>query len=336
MLRLLSRSIHASRVLGSKRDYYEILGVSRDASKSDVKKQYYKLAKKYHPDANKDDPQAAKKFAEATEAWEVLGDEEKRGQYDTFGHQEGQSGFDGAGFEDIFSSMFGQRQQRPNAAMRGADIQMTARLSFMEAVKGTTRDLNVVSNTECDTCHGTGAKPGTKPTTCKHCNGSGVEVIQQGFFSVESPCRRCHGQGKTISHPCSTCSGRGTVKKPRQVTVTIPPGVDNGMNLRLAHQGEAGTRGGPAGHLYVGIEVMPDPFFRREGTNVHVEVPISIAQAILGGTVVIPTLTGEAELKIPKGVQPNTTLKMSGRGIPQFNSNKVGAQMVLLKVHIPR
>lgn len=334
----------------AKRDYYEVLGISRDASTNDIKKQYYKLAKKFHPDTNKDDPEAAKKFAEATEAWEILGDKEKRQKYDAFGHAGiDESGFGGGGgpggfgqgfegFEDIFSSMFGGQQQARgrNQPQRGADVQMTVRLSFMEAVTGIKRDLTVMSDVECNTCDGSGAKPGTKPIRCTSCNGSGVEILQQGFFAVETPCRRCHGQGTIITSPCSTCRGKGSVRKARTVEVKIPEGVDDGMNLRLPHQGEAGSRGGPAGHLYVGIEVVPDPFFKRDGTDVFVEVPISISQAILGGSVVIPTLTGEAEVKIPQGTQPNTTLKMKGKGIKQLNSYQRGSQMVTFNVEIPK
>ena len=305
----LTRSFHAtSKALEAQRDYYEVLGVSREADKNEMKKQYYKLAKKYHPDANKDDPKAAQKFAEANDAWEVLGDEEKRNKYDTFGHAgvdgngfdpSGASGF--GGFEDVFSSFFGGQQQqqgRRGGATRGSDLQMNVRLSFMEAVKGTTRDLHVVTNVECKPCKGSGAKPGTSASTCGQCNGSGAEVHQQGFFAVERPCRRCHGAGTTIKSPCKSCGGKGNVKKPREVEVKIPEGVDTGMNLRLSNQGEAGTRGGPAGHLYVNIEVMSDPFFKRDGTDILIDVPISISQAILGGTVVIPTLTGEVDLKV--------------------------------------
>lgn len=352
-----ARSFHGTNaVRQAKRDFYQVLGVSRDASKNDIKKQYYQLAKKFHPDTNKDDPLAAKKFAEATEAWEVLGDEEKRNKYDTFGHagldengggQSGASGFGQGfpeGFEDIFSSMFGNQQQqqqragqsRKPQAQRGADVQVSVRLSFMEAVKGTTQDINVTSNVECPTCDGSGAKPGTQPKRCSVCNGSGVEVLQQGFFAVETPCRRCHGQGTVIPNPCPTCRGQGTVRKARRVEVKIPEGVDHGMNLRLAHQGEAGTRGGPSGHLYVGIEVAKDPFFQRDGVDLHVQVPISIAQAILGGEIIIPTLTGKAELKIPTGTQPNTTVKMKNKGIKHLNSFRRGDQLVTFQVQVPR
>lgn len=348
-----SRWFHATNAMHDrKRDYYETLGISRDASKNDIKKKYYQLAKKYHPDTNKDDPNAAKKFAEATEAWDILGDEEKRSQYDTFGHAgvDESGGFDpsgfggggggGGGFEDLFSQMFGgqqqQRAQNPNRPQRGSDVQVGVRLSFMEAVSGTTRDLELTTNATCGTCDGSGSKPGTKRKTCTHCRGSGVEVQQQGFFHVESPCRHCRGEGSINPHPCGTCHGQGTVRKRRTVTVTIPAGVDTGLNLRLAHQGEAGSRGGPAGHLYVQIEVASDPFFRREGSNVHVDVPISVAQAILGGTVTIPTLKGQAELKIPAGTQPDTTLKMAKQGLRAVNSTRVGAQLVTLKVQIPK
>jgi molecular chaperone DnaJ len=311
-----ARGLHSTRPsMASKRDFYDILGVSRDADKGDIKKKYYQMAKKYHPDTNKDDPDAAKKFAEATEAWEVLGDDDKRRAYDAYGHAGvdpnggfGGGGFQGGqqGFEDIFgdfASMFGEQfggrsRRSANAPQRGADIQVDISLSFMEAVKGATRDLHVSTNVECDSCHGSGAKPGTKKKQCPNCKGSGVEIMQQGFFAVEGPCRRCHGEGSIIESPCTTCRGKGHVRKPRTVEVSIPEGVDEGMNLRLAHQGEPGTRGGPSGHLYVSIHVKPDPFFKRRRTDVLCDVPISVAQAVLGGTIVVPTLSGEVEMKV--------------------------------------
>ncbi|CEG40307.1 chaperone protein [Plasmopara halstedii] len=333
----------------SKRDYYDILGISREASKNEIKKKYYQLAKKYHPDTNKADPDAAKKFAEATEAWEILGDDEKRQRYDDYGHAGvdeqagfGGGGFQGQGFEDIFGEFFGSQgfsgrsSRSTNQPQRGSDIQVDITLNFMEAVRGTTRDLNITANVECDTCDGSGAKPGTKSKTCSTCNGSGVQIMQQGFFAVETPCRRCRGKGSIIEYPCGSCHGKGTVKKPRTVEVKIPEGVDQGMNLRLAHQGEPGQRGGPAGHLYVGIHVLPDPFFKRRNTDVLVDVPISVAQAVLGGNVVVPTLTGEVEMKIPRGTQPDTVLQMRGKGIKELNSNRRGSQLVNLQVCVPK
>ncbi|RHY28182.1 hypothetical protein DYB32_006166 [Aphanomyces invadans] len=375
------RPFHSStRLDASKRDYYQVLGVKNDATKNEIKKKYYELAKKFHPDTNKDDPNAAKKFAEATEAWEILGDEEKRQKYDTFGHAgvdpNGMGDGDGDfhGFEDIFSQMFGHQGGRGRGngrprPERGADVQVNTHISFMEAVNGTTRDLNVYTDVTCEPCGGSGAKPGTSPKKCKSCNGSGVEILQQGFFAVEQPCRRCRGEGTfrmstllvlpsdanvyfacssdrpmapysdpsvlavgvTIDNPCGTCRGRGKVKKSRTVEVKIPEGVDNGMNLRLANQGEAGSKGGPAGHLYVAVSVAPDPFFKRDKVDVRCEVPISIAQAVLGGSVVVPTLTGQ----IPKGTQPGTTLKMRGKGIKELNSSRRGSQLVTLNVHVP-
>ncbi|KAF4040110.1 DnaJ central domain [Phytophthora infestans] len=334
----------------SKRDFYDVLGVSSDANKNEIKKKYYQLAKKYHPDTNKADPNAAKKFAEATEAWEILGDDDKRQKYDAYGHAGvdeqagfgGGGGFQGQGFEDIFGEFFGgqgfggRSRRSANQPQRGSDIQVDITLNFMEAVKGTTRDLNITANVECDTCDGSGAKPGTKKKTCSTCNGSGVQIMQQGFFAVETPCRRCRGEGSIIESPCGKCHGKGTVQKPRTVEVKIPEGVDQGMNLRLAHQGEPGQRGGPAGHLYVGIHVLPDPFFKRRKTDVLVDVPISVAKAVLGGTVVVPTLTGEVEMKIPRGTQPDTVLQMRGKGIKELNSNRRGSQLVNLQVCVPK
>ncbi|CAH0475914.1 unnamed protein product [Peronospora belbahrii] len=345
-------SFHSTRPTfeSTKRDFYDVLGVSRDASKNDIKKKYYQMAKKYHPDTNKADPNAAKKFAEATEAWEILGDDDKRQKYDAYGHAgvdeqtgfSGAEGFEGQGFEDIFGDFFGgqgfggRARRSTNQPQRGADIQVDITLSFMEAVKGTMRDLSITANVECDVCNGSGAKPGTTTKTCSMCNGSGVQIMQQGFFAVETTCRRCRGKGSVIDSPCGKCHGKGTVKKPRTVEVKIPEGVDQGMNLRLAHQGEAGQRGGPAGHLYVSIHVLPDPFFKRRKTDVLVDVPISITQAVLGGTIVVPSLTGEVEIKIPRGTQPDTVLQMRGKGIKELNSNRRGSQLVNLQVCVPK
>ncbi|CAI5719221.1 unnamed protein product [Peronospora destructor] len=343
---------HSTRITmePTKRDFYDVLGVSRDASKNDIKKKYYQMAKKYHPDTNKADPNAAKKFAEATEAWEILGDDDKREKYDAYGHAGvneqagfgGAGGFEGQGFEDIFGEFFGgqgfggRARRSSNQPQRGTDIQVDVTLSFMEAVKGTRRDLNITTDVECDTCNGSGAKPGTKKKTCSACNGSGVYISQQGFFAIETPCHRCRGKGSVIESPCEKCYGKGAVKKPRTVEVKIPEGVDQGMNLRLTHQGEPGQRGGPAGHLYVAIHVLPDPFFKRRKTDVLVDVPISIAQAVLGSTIVVPTLTGEVELKIPRGTQPDTVLQMRGKGIKELNSNRRGSQLVNLQVCVPK
>ncbi|KDO16843.1 hypothetical protein SPRG_17671 [Saprolegnia parasitica CBS 223.65] len=228
----------------------------------------------------------------------------------------------------------GRRSGRPQP-QRGADVQVNCHVSFMEAVNGTTRDLNLNTDVTCDPCDGSGAKPGTSKRKCKSCGGSGVEILQQGFFAVEQPCRRCRGEGFIIETPCTSCRGRGKVKKARTVEVKIPEGVDNGMNLRLAHQGEAGSKGGPSGHLYVSISVASDPFFKRNKTDVHCEVPISVAQAILGGSIVVPTLTGQVEMTIPKGTQSGTTLKMRGKGIKELNSSRRGSQLVTMNVHIP-
>ncbi|KAF1778136.1 DnaJ domain, conserved site [Phytophthora cactorum] len=313
----------------SKRDFYDVLGISRDASKNEIKKKYYQLAKKYHPDTNKADPDAAKKFAEATEAWEILGDDDKRQKYDAYGHAGvdeqagfgGAGGFQGQGFEDIFGEFFGgqgfggRSRRSANQPQRGSDIQVDITLNFMEAVKGTTRDLNITANVECDTCDGSGAKPGTKKKTCSTCNGSGVQIMQQGFFAVETPCRRCRGEDRLLSPHA----------KPRTVEVKIPEGVDQGMNLRLAHQASLGS-----------VVDRRDTCTWRRKTDVLVDVPISVAKAVLGGTVVVPTLTGEVEMKIPRGTQPDTVLQMRGKGIKELNSNRRGSQLVNLQVCVPK
>lgn len=296
------RPFHATRAhLESKRDYYEVLGVQRGADKAEIKKNYYKLAKTMHPDVNKDDPDAASKFAELQEAYEVLSDEEKRAGYDQFGHAAGgQNPFGGHGggnpfggqgvnpedlfrnFSDIFGG--GAQQRNPNAPQRGSDVQTVLRLNFMDAVNGCKKDVTFRHAKECGTCNGTGAKPGTGRSTCSVCGGSGQRTISRGFFQMRIPCDACDGLGTRIESPCVTCGGNGRTTESKTVSVTIPAGVDTGVNMRLAHQGDDGVRGGPAGHLFVEIEVSRDTFFKRDGADVHTEIPIRFSQAALGGS----------------------------------------------------
>lgn len=355
-----ARGVHTTRPLSQapKRDYYDILGVSRGADKKEIKRKYYELAKKYHPDANKEDPSAAEKFAEVQHAYEVLSDEEKRDRYDAYGHDAEQMGFDGGfggggGFggqgmrpEDVFREFFGGGGGspfegfggggRPTGPVRGGDVQVGLVLSFMEAVHGCSPEVQVTTDVECKPCAGTGSADKTDPVTCSTCGGSGQVTRQQGFFTMAIPCAACGGSGQTIANPCRSCSGNGVQKERRTVQVTVPPGVDSGVNLRLPNQGDKGRRGGPAGHMYVTIQVRPDPFFRRDGADVHVELPLKLSQAVLGDHVTIPTLTGEAELKVPPGTQPADTLVMRNKGIRRLNSSSHGHQYVHFKLQIPK
>lgn len=338
----------------AKRDYYEVLGVSRDATKEEIKKAYRKLARKYHPDANPNDKEAAERFKEINEAYHVLIDDEKRAAYDRFGHAatEGQGGFDGfEGFEgfggfgtdfgglgDIFDMFFGRGRQR-TGPQRGADIRVDMELSFEEAAFGLEKDIKVPRVEDCGTCGGTGAAPGTKPRSCDQCGGTGqVQYAQSTPFGrmVHSrTCGRCHGKGTIVDKPCPTCHGTGQVKRTRTIHIKIPAGVDDGFRLRVPGEGEAGTRGGPRGDLYVYIRVRPHKFFKRVGNDVICEVPISFVQAALGDEIEVPTLEGKAELRIPEGTQTGTVFRLRGKGIPDVNGYGRGDQHVKVKVEIP-
>ena len=302
----------------SKRDFYEVLGVSKGASAQDIKKAYRKLAMKYHPDRNPDDKEAEAKFKEATEAYEVLSDEQKKAAYDQYGHagvdpNMGGGGFHagagaGASFSDIFGDVFGdifgggggRGGSRNN---RGSDLRYTLELDLEEAVKGTSVEIRVPTMVHCDTCDGSGAKKGTNPVTCNTCGGVGQVRMQQGFFSVQQTCPACRGQGKIIKDPCSDCHGQGRKEKRKTLSVKIPPGVDTGDRIRLAGEGEAGLNGGPAGDLYVQVAVRDHSIFRREGKDLYTEVPISFVDAALGGELEVPTLDGRVKLKIPSEFQ---------------------------------
>jgi len=328
-------------------DFYEVLGVSRDATAAEIKKQYYKLAKKLHPDQNSSDPQAGAKFAKLQNAYEVLSDDKRRAQYDQFGAEGAnmEGGFPGGvGFdaEDLLSQMFGggfrnaARGGAANAVRRGAAIHTQVSIPFMDAVNGTTRHVTVYANASCDSCDGTGSKDKSKPTTCKACRGSGQQTVQRGFFAMSTPCNVCNGEGMTVPNPCKDCRGSGVKRKSKTIEVAIPAGVDNDVNVRLQGQGDAGERGGPAGHVFVQIKVEPDPFFERDGADVHVKVPVSVSQCALGATVSIPTLKGEVDLKVPAGSQPGDQLLLRGRGIKKLNSTSHGNQYVHLNLVIPK
>src|SRR5512139_174714 len=277
----------------SKRDYYEVLGVAKNASDEEIKKAYRKLAMKHHPDRNPDDKGAEEKFKEAKQAYEILSDSDKRAAYDQFGHAgvDQQAGMGGGGF--------GGGGNRRDRVYRGADLRYNLEIGLEEAARGTETKIRIPSLEECGTCHGSGAKPGTTPTTCTTCGGHGQVRIQQGFFSVQQTCPRCGGTGKMVADPCPSCHGEGRVKKHKTLSVKIPAGVDNGDRIRLAGEGEAGVNGGPPGDLYVVIHLKEHPVFKRDGDDLHCEMPISFATAALGGEVEIPTLDGHAKIKIP-------------------------------------
>ncbi|WP_102026976.1 molecular chaperone DnaJ [Salirhabdus sp. Marseille-P4669] len=332
----------------SKRDYYEVLGVSKDAPKEEIKKAYRKLARKYHPDVNKE-PDAADKFKEVKEAYEVLNNEQKRAQYDQFGHDgpnaQGFGGFDTegfGGFGDIFDMFFGGggRRRDPNAPRQGADLQYTMELDFEEAVFGKETDIHIPKEETCDTCKGSGAKPGTSPDTCSHCHGTGQLNQEQntpfGRIVNKRACHYCQGTGKIIKSKCSTCGGSGTVKKRKKIHITIPAGIDNGQQIRVGGQGEPGVNGGPAGDLYVVIRVRPHEFFDREGDDIHCEVPLTFAQVALGDEIEVPTVHGKVKLKIPQGTQTGTHFRLREKGVPNVHGRGQGDQHIRIKVITPK
>ena len=323
----------------SKRDYYEILGVAKNASDDEIKKAYRKLAMKFHPDRNPDDKGAEEKFKEAKEAYEVLSDGDKRAAYDQFGHegvnpQGGPGGFGGFGsaggfdFSDIFEGIFGGGmggggRGRSNV-YRGADLRYNLEITLEEAARGTETKIRIPTLEECENCHGSGAKPGTQPTTCPTCQGHGQVRMQQGFFSIQQTCPRCQGSGKIVAEPCGTCNGQGRIKKHKTLSVKIPAGVDEGDRIRLAGEGEAGVNGGPPGDLYVQIHLKAHPLFKRDGDDLHCEMPVSFATAALGGEVEIPTLDGHARLKVAAETQSGQVLRLKGKGIKGVRSSGPG------------
>jgi len=323
----------------SKRDYYTVLGLPRDASEEDIKKSYRKLAMKHHPDRNPDDKSAEDKFKEAKEAYEVLCDARKRAAYDQFGHAgvdpsaggrgfgggpEGFGGFADA-FGDIFGEIFGQgRGGRGNGVYRGADLRYNLELSLEEAAKGTEVKIRIPTMEECGTCHGNGAKPGTQPKQCPTCNGRGEVRVSQGFFSIQQTCPQCHGTGKVVPEPCPTCNGAGRLKKHKTLSVKIPAGVDQDDRIRLTGEGEAGLNGGPTGDLYVVVNLRPHPMFTREGADLHCEMPISFGTAALGGELEIPTLDGHATIKVPPETQSGQVFRLKNKGIRPVRGSVIG------------
>jgi molecular chaperone DnaJ len=330
----------------SKRDYYEILGLDENASKEEIKKAYRKLARKYHPDVNRE-ANAEEKFKEVQEAYDTLNDPQKKAQYDQFGHAGPNQGFGGAGadfggFGDIFDMFFGGSggRRNPNAPRQGADLQYSMTLKFEEAVFGKETDITIPKEEECDTCLGSGAKPGTKPETCGHCGGSGQLNVEQntpfGKIVNRRVCHHCEGKGKIIKEKCSTCGGKGKVRKQNKIHINIPAGVDNGQQIRVSGKGEPGVNGGPSGDLYVVFRVAPHEFFERDGDDIFCEMPLTFAQATLGDEIEVPTLHGKVKLKIPAGTQTETSFRLRGKGIQNVRGYGQGDQHVNIRVVTPK
>jgi molecular chaperone DnaJ len=335
---------------GTRRDYYDILGVGRDASASDIKAAYRRTAVKYHPDRNPDDPDAEEKFKEASEAYAVLSDADKRSRYDRFGHQglggDGFTGFDPSAFGDFadilgdlfgFGDIFGTRRrgggQRPQ---RGHDLQYTLKLSLEEAATGVERSIRVPRFEGCERCSGSGSEPGTTPEACNTCQGSGQVAFRRGFLSVAQTCPTCGGGGRVNRDPCRDCEGRGRVEQEASLKVTVPAGVDTGMRLRLVGEGEGGSLGGPAGDLFVVMALEEHDFFQRDGADLHLELPVSVFQAMLGTKVPITTILGEeTEVAVNPGAQPGEVIRLGGSGMPHVNGRRRGDLYVHLRVVVP-
>ena len=342
--------------MAEERDFYDVLGVSRDASQDEIKKAYRKLSKKYHPDLNKADD-AEEKFKEVSAAYETLSDESKRSSYDQFGHAStdpnfnaggfggGAGGYGGSGFEDIFSDFFGgfggQTARRdPNAPRKGADLQYVMDLTFKEAIFGKTTTIRYNRREVCSTCSGTGAKPGTSPETCSRCGGAGRVNVEQntpfGRVRTQTTCPTCEGSGQIIKEKCQTCHGDGFETKRHSVKVEVPAGVEDGNQIRLQGQGDAGENGGPHGDIYIIFRVQPSDIFKRRGTEIFYELPINIVQATLGDEVKVPTPHGKVKLKVPAGTQPGATFRLRGKGAPSLRTNSMGDQHVQIKVEVPK
>ncbi len=335
----------------SKRDYYEVLGVDRNANEQQLKSAYRKLAKEFHPDRNPGDAKAEQNFKDANEAYEVLKDQQKRAAYDQFGHGAFEGGGGPGGFgpefahsmEDIFENFFGdimggRRGQRDRSGReRGSDLRYNMDITLEEAFTGKTAEIRVPTSVVCDECSGSGAKPGSSPRTCGTCGGYGKVRASQGFFTIERTCHACQGRGVVIDDPCPKCSGSGRVNKERTLSVNIPAGVEDGTRIRLAGEGEAGLRAGPAGDLYIFLSIQPDPFFQRDGPDVFCRVPISMVNAALGGEVEVPTVGGGVySVKIPPGSQSGTQLRLNGKGMPVLHKKLTGNMFIQIEVETPK
>ena len=343
--------------MATKRDYYEVLGVQKNASQDEIKKAYRKMAKECHPDLHPDDKTAEARFKELNEANEVLSDPDKRARYDRFGHEDpmqgaggGYGGFGGGfdfggfggmgGMGDIFDQLFGGGMggaQRRNAPMQGNDLRYDLRITFEEAAFGCEKSFEFTRDEHCETCHGTGAKPGTQPQTCPTCKGSGQVRVGGGFMVTVRTCSTCGGSGKIIQDKCSACGGSGKQRKRRTATVKVPAGIDNGQTIVMNGQGEPGRNGGPAGDLYIQISVKPHKLFKREGTNLYLDLPISFTQAALGADIDVPTLDGKkTSFHIPEGTQTGTEFRLKGQGVQQLRSTYRGDMILRVNVEIPR
>ena len=350
--------------MSEKRDYYEVLGVSKDADAKEIKKAYRKLAMKYHPDKNPGDKAAEAKFKEINEAYEVLSDEEKRSTYDRFGHDglNGQAGFGGGqgfggfggsggfgGFEDIFGDIFGSGfggfggsggSSRRRGPRRGADIRQSVTIKFEEAAFGKKIKVKINRSEECDECHGSGAKPGTTKKTCPTCHGSGtVQSVQRtpfGNIASQRTCSTCNGEGEINESPCNKCHGKGSVRKTKTIEVDIPAGIDDGQMIKLSGQGEVGEKGGPRGDLYIVVNVQKHEIFTREGYDVYIEMPIRFTQAALGDKLEVPTLDGKVSYNLPEGTQTGTVFRLREKGIPKLRSNSRGDQYVKVIIDTPK
>ena len=345
--------------MAEKRDYYEVLGIGKNATDAEIKSAYRKLAKKYHPDLNPGNKEAEEKFKEVNEAYEVLSDSDKKARYDQFGFAGvdpnygagagggayGAGGFDFGDLGDIFGSFFGggfgsAQRRNPNAPQRGESIRLSVTISFEEAAFGCEKEVTIQRSEQCTTCKGNGCAPGTTPEICPDCHGSGVVQVQQrtpmGVFASSRPCQRCHGTGKIIHQPCADCGGTGAVRKRKTIKINIPAGIDHGQTISLRGQGNAGKNGGPAGDLLITVMVQPHELFRREGNDVFCEAPITFSQAVLGATLEIPTIDGQVKYDIPEGTQTGTVFRLRGKGIPVLNGRGRGDQYVTVNIETPR
>jgi molecular chaperone DnaJ len=338
----------------SKRDYYEVLGIGRTATDVEIKSAYRKQAMKFHPDKNPGDHGAEEKFKEAAEAYAILADAEKRSLYDRFGHAGvrsapgGGAGFDPSVFQEFgdfadilgnmfgFGDLFGGGGRRRGGPQRGADLRYDLEISFEESARGAETTVQIPRQENCDTCHGSGSAPGSSAGTCPQCKGQGQVRFQQGFFTVARTCPQCRGAGKIITKPCESCRGAGRIARERKITVKIPPGIATGQQLRLQGEGEAGSAGGPAGHLYVVVHVQEHEFFRRDGNNLFCEIPVHFTTVALGGEIQVPTLDGPETVKVPEGTQTGTTLRLRNKGMPDVNGRARGDLFATVQVKTPK